>query len=537
MASSKHFVPRLVAATALLTFAAVAPLVAAQGPRNKAEFSDWCRSQGLEASYYPPRCNAASTGDSDIYRETPPTREQIEERNRADARRRQARVLSQQENARYAEIDRVWRHAFRLSSATERGQAFRYTLELARRQQAIRDGTGLHEFIEQVEALILWTDGVINDENGNYLDAADKLDRAIRTRPALFSDENRRYLSDVILRWRGTARRGTVTLVSTELVGWNSLRMFFGAPEGVSERVRAGFQAVEAGDWNVAKAWFQDALSRDPTNSQIRAYLEMDPETSTTNPIDANVFGQPLPETFTLSTLEHHAPTMSNEQIRNALYNIVLIQREHEATRLQIPAATARSQAVATCADSSGVVQTNPGACTAEADSIAGQAPCQHQTNEVQALDQLQHIGTGRRTTGAFDGGCAAASDTTASGSIVIVPTPDSVRVLSPTEVARYRSDAVHGAAFRRSHAAVQAARANYERAETRRLNLNRQRGLATDARIQGQMREAERAVVAARAARETAVTTRQEVIMRIVGAPIIIPADAVPPTVPGGVR
>lgn len=39
-----------------------------------------------------------------------------------------------------------------------------------------------------------------------------------------------------------------------------------GTPEGVCERVRKGFQAVMTRDWNVAKAWFQDAANRDPKN-------------------------------------------------------------------------------------------------------------------------------------------------------------------------------------------------------------------------------------------------------------------------------
>lgn len=42
-----------------------------------------------------------------------------------------------------------------------------------------------------------------------------------------------------------------------------------GTPEGVCERVRKGFQAVMTRDWNVAKAWFQDAASRDPNNAWL----------------------------------------------------------------------------------------------------------------------------------------------------------------------------------------------------------------------------------------------------------------------------
>jgi hypothetical protein len=39
---------------------------------------------------------------------------------------------------------------------------------------------------------------------------------------------------------------------------------------GVSDRVRKGFQAVKERDWKVAKAWFEDALNRDPNNPGLQ---------------------------------------------------------------------------------------------------------------------------------------------------------------------------------------------------------------------------------------------------------------------------
>ena len=45
------------------------------------------------------------------------------------------------------------------------------------------------------------------------------------------------------------------------------------APPGVSDRVRKGFQAVMTRDWKVAKAWFQDALNRDPGNVGIQRLI------------------------------------------------------------------------------------------------------------------------------------------------------------------------------------------------------------------------------------------------------------------------
>lgn len=47
------------------------------------------------------------------------------------------------------------------------------------------------------------------------------------------------------------------------------------APPGVSDRVRKGFQAVMERDWKVAKAWFQDALNRDPTNIGLKRMLAL----------------------------------------------------------------------------------------------------------------------------------------------------------------------------------------------------------------------------------------------------------------------
>ena len=47
------------------------------------------------------------------------------------------------------------------------------------------------------------------------------------------------------------------------------------APPGVSDRVRKGFQAVMDRDWKVAKAWFQDALNRDPNNAGLKRLVAL----------------------------------------------------------------------------------------------------------------------------------------------------------------------------------------------------------------------------------------------------------------------
>ena len=47
------------------------------------------------------------------------------------------------------------------------------------------------------------------------------------------------------------------------------------APAGVSDRVRKGFQAVAAHDWKAARAWFEDALNRDPKNPGLKRLTEL----------------------------------------------------------------------------------------------------------------------------------------------------------------------------------------------------------------------------------------------------------------------
>lgn len=47
------------------------------------------------------------------------------------------------------------------------------------------------------------------------------------------------------------------------------------APPGVSDRVRKGFQAVMDRDWKVAKAWFEDALNRDPDNAGLKRLVAL----------------------------------------------------------------------------------------------------------------------------------------------------------------------------------------------------------------------------------------------------------------------
>jgi hypothetical protein len=47
------------------------------------------------------------------------------------------------------------------------------------------------------------------------------------------------------------------------------------APPGVSDRVRKGYQAVAAHDWNAARAWFKDALNHDPQDAGLKRLTEL----------------------------------------------------------------------------------------------------------------------------------------------------------------------------------------------------------------------------------------------------------------------
>lgn len=59
------------------------------------------------------------------------------------------------------------------------------------------------------------------------------------------------------------------------------------APPGVSDRVRKGFQAVMDRDWKVAKAWFEDALHRDPNNARLKRLVALTENGPSTAAVDS----------------------------------------------------------------------------------------------------------------------------------------------------------------------------------------------------------------------------------------------------------
>ena len=60
--------------------------------------------------------------------------------------------------------------------------------------------------------------------------------------------------------------------------------VYANAPAGVRDRVRKGFQAVMEGDWNVAKAWFRDALNHDPGNAGLKSFVALTDSPPPSNP-------------------------------------------------------------------------------------------------------------------------------------------------------------------------------------------------------------------------------------------------------------
>jgi len=67
------------------------------------------------------------------------------------------------------------------------------------------------------------------------------------------------------------------------------------SPPGVSDRVRKGFQAVADRDWKVAKAWFEEALNRDPNNAGLKRLVELsDAAPARTGKVATLAAGQPL---------------------------------------------------------------------------------------------------------------------------------------------------------------------------------------------------------------------------------------------------
>jgi hypothetical protein len=71
-------------------------------------------------------------------------------------------------------------------------------------------------------------------------------------------------------------------------------KTYSNSPPGVADRVRKGFQAVMDRDWKVAKAWFEDALNRDPGNANLKRLVALVADPAAVPPAkSADPQGQP----------------------------------------------------------------------------------------------------------------------------------------------------------------------------------------------------------------------------------------------------
>jgi tetratricopeptide (TPR) repeat protein len=101
--------------------------------------------------------------------------------------------------------------------------------------------------------------------NGGGLDFTAVVSTAAPTTPAAASPSGDPRVVDA----RNVAS-GLPKLVENAIAG-----AYANSPPGVSDRVRKGFQAVADRDWKVAKAWFEEALNRDPGNTGLNRLVEL----------------------------------------------------------------------------------------------------------------------------------------------------------------------------------------------------------------------------------------------------------------------
>src|ERR1700730_2873457 len=160
----------------------------------------------------------------------------------------------------HEEAIRVWNQAATYTSFNAKLDDYEYALELFRQQQTIQDGPNVRNAIAQVEAMIGWTKGVLDVDQGNYQQAVSEMLAAYKSRPELFSEANYNYIGTVLKKQVDSqpnlskiyVPEPPATPPQEALNSAPSDRVFSGSPPGVSDRVRKGFQAVAVKDWKVA---------------------------------------------------------------------------------------------------------------------------------------------------------------------------------------------------------------------------------------------------------------------------------------------
>ena len=308
----------------------------AQSPLDKYRGKDAQRCAVVDCSSPSPPAPSTDSGTADARTDSPVRKDRSESASdRYDRINAQAR--------------RVWKAAMANDSYSRQTDGYREALKLFREQQALRDGRSVRDAISQLEAGILWNSGIISDQNKEYWRAFQELNEAYRKRPDLFSEGNFNYMRAVFKRHLNSVPNGTpalmrqmereekerlsdATLVDAQEVSSglpisviNAIAdVFSDAPPGVSDRVRKGFQAVMTKDWDAARAWFQDALNRDPGNAGLKSFI-----VAVDSPMD-QTFRRLEKDRYTdfaknpLHTLNDHATTLSKEQITKVLDAILV---------------------------------------------------------------------------------------------------------------------------------------------------------------------------------------------------------------------
>jgi tetratricopeptide (TPR) repeat protein len=116
------------------------------------------------------------------------------------------------------------------------------------------------------------------------------------------------------------------------------------SPPGVIERVQRGFQAVNRSDWVLARAWFGDALNRDPNNTGLNNmltlvdYAQGEVLRSMPKSVGTSLVPEPVPDKKEIEAFftkfregRHQEPSdavrryvrsLSNDEFVNLLYNL-----------------------------------------------------------------------------------------------------------------------------------------------------------------------------------------------------------------------
>lgn len=242
---------------------------------------------------------------------------------------------------------------------------------------------------------------------------------------------------------------------------------------------KQGVEATHNGDYAAALAFFKSSLAIDPNNADARA--------------SAALLQTALDERTALSATRTGVQTLAQD-----------LSAMKPASGLSY-------------GDLQASVQTNPAANTAEGRAAA--AGPLRQAGLVRAngaLEQAQIAGTGQASTGRVVDGGTAHNDTSATGTLVVVPTPKGVELFSASDLARYN----RSPQFREANSAVTKAKAEAEDAERLRASLKARQEATIDRQaleqIQIQLVVAEKAVQRTLGAQRIVENKRSEVVARI---------------------